>query len=104
MSLLRTSLATLAGAAALIGIGVSSAAAMPLGPLSAGPDTDIQNVRLVCRHGRCWNTYARSYGYAPNYYANSYYGGPTYYRAPYYGYGYGLGMGIGFGRGWGRRW
>ena len=97
MSLLRTSLAALAGAAALTGVGLTSAAAIPLAPLSAGTDTGIENVRLVCnRWGRCWNTYVRQYDYAPNY-AYGYYGGPTYYRAPYYNGYYGPGVGVSVG-------
>ena len=56
---------------------VTAAAAAPLSPnLSAAPDSNVQNVRMVCNEdGRCWRERSErrviirdgrdSYGYAP---------------------------------------
>ncbi|WP_027569001.1 hypothetical protein [Bradyrhizobium sp. URHA0013] len=68
---------TAALAAAATTLLVTAAAAAPLSPnLSAAPDSNVQNVRMVCNEdGRCWRERGErhviirdgrdSYGYAP---------------------------------------
>jgi hypothetical protein len=65
---------TAALAAAASTLLVTAAAAAPLSPtLSVAPDSNIQNVRMVCNEdGRCWRERSErrviirdSYGYAP---------------------------------------
>lgn len=80
---------------------IGQAVAMPVDKMSAAlGENDVQNARVVCNYGRCYNTHRRSYSYAPrrNYYSG-YYGAPGYgyYGGPAYGY-YGrpsVGIGIG---------
>lgn len=95
---------TLLAAAAMGAVSIGGASAMPLTNLStAAGTTDVQNVRVVCRNGHCYNT-ARVYrsvrrGYAPRYYgAQQYYAGPQYgYGGPQYGYYGGPRVGFGIG-------
>jgi hypothetical protein len=84
------------GASALFATAASAA------PLSSGvavnPDTNIENVRMVCdQYGRCWRNGSRrvviqdSYGYAPRRYVER----RGYYDNGYYGNGPGVGIGVG---------
>jgi hypothetical protein len=79
------------GAFGALALGSGSAPAMPNGfSAMPGPNSNIENVRMVCNAwGRCW--------WRPNYYVGPVvrygYGGPRYYRG-----------GRGYHRGWGRRW
>ena len=97
------------GASAFLATAASAA------PLSSGvavyPDTNIENVRMVCdQYGRCWRGGSRrvviqdSYDYAPR---GRYVERRGYYDGGYYGNGPGVGIevgprggvGIGFGAG-----
>ena len=103
---------TLVGAAAIGGLALGSANAMPIGDLSGAAPSDglVQNVRLVCdEYGRCWRTAPR-YRYVERRYVEPerYYAARPYGYAPYgyggYGGNYWGGPQISFGLGFGPRW
>ena len=94
------------GAAATIMLFATGASAMPLAPQdNIVSNPDVQNVRLVCRHGHCYRTHRR---YVRRGYYGGYYGGPYAYAPRYVAPGFGIGVGpgyygrpgVGFGFGW----
>jgi hypothetical protein len=92
-------------AAALVAVCTGPALAMPFSDLYGQDQSLKQDVRVICHHGRCYETrraaryyYGEEPYYAPR--AYDYYGGPGY---GYYGGGPGIGFSFGFGghhRGW----
>jgi len=76
------------GALALAGVAATPVSAMPVGQLAAIETSNVENVAMVCRHGRCWSTHR--YVYRPLHRGYGYGG----YHRGYRAYGYHRGPGI----------